>query len=161
LRGNGLPGVTMHNHAAPGVGPVPPTAPEPVFNDNIILGNDISENAQDSGDAATTGPTGINIYSVGPMTGTIISQNVIRQEDFDIVIKIPAAAVSAVQIHLNNITDSSAVGLLNAGAAQVDATQNWWGCSGGPNANGCATLSGSGVLFAPWLTMPFQAGRDH
>ena len=81
LRGNGLPGVTMHNHAAPGVNGVPPGAPPPNFNDNVIVGNDISANAADTEDAATGGTTGINIYSVGPMTGTIISQNVIHQRD--------------------------------------------------------------------------------
>lgn len=161
LRGNGMPGVSMHNHAAPGVGNVPPGAPQPDFNDNIILGNDISDNAKDTGDAATGGPTGINIYSVGTMTGTIISQNVIRHESFDIVIKIPAAAVPAVQIHLNNITDNTDVGLMNAGAAQVDATENWWGCPGGPGSKGCASITGTGsVLFTPWLTRPFQAGGD-
>lgn len=161
LRGNGLPGVTMHNHAAPGVGNVPPGAPQPNFNDNVILGNDISDNAKDTADAATGGPTGINIYSVGTMTGTIISQNVIRQESFDIVIKIPAAAVPAVQIHLNNITGNTDVGLMNAGAAQVDATVNWWGCPGGPASKGCASITGTGsVLFTPWLTRPFQAGGD-
>jgi len=153
LRGNGLPGVTMHNHAAP-VGP-----PPPIFNDNVIVGNDISANSQDFEDAATSGPTGINIYSVGTMTGTIISQNVISQEALDVVIKVPAAGVPVVQLHLNNFTDKQ-VGLQNAGTAQVDATQNWWGCSGGPGANGCGTISGSGasgVVFSPWLTQPFQS----
>src|ERR1019366_5873453 len=77
LKGNGLPGVTMHNHAAPGVNGVPAGAPPPIFNDNVILGNDISANSQDFADAATAGPTGINIYSLAPMTGTLISQNVI------------------------------------------------------------------------------------
>lgn len=161
LRGNGLPGVTMHNHAAPGVNGVPPGAPPPIFNDNVILGNDISANSQDFEDAATAGPTGINIFSLAPMTGTLISQNVIHQEAFDIVIKVPATgAVPAVQIHLNNFPDNQ-VGLQNAGTAKVDATQNWWGCSGGPGANGCATVSGTGVLFIPWLTKPFQAGGDN
>ncbi len=161
LRGNGLPGVTMHNHAAPGVGPVPPTAPLPIFNDNAIIGNDISGNSQDFEDAATAGPTGINIYSVAPMTGTIISQNVIQQEMFDIVVKIPTTALPAVQVHLNNLLDNR-TGLQNAGAANVDATQNWWGCSGGPTANGCASISGTtGVMFTPWLTQPFQAGGSN
>lgn len=155
LRGNGLPGVTMHNHAAPGVNGVPAFLPPPIFNDNVILGNDIAANSQDFEDAATAGPTGINIYSVGPMTGTIVSQNVIHQEALDIVIKVPAAALPAVQVHLNNLPGK--VGLQNAGTATVDATQNWWGCSRGPGANGCARISGSGVLFIPWLTKPFQA----
>lgn len=159
LRGNGLPGVTMHNHAAPGVGGVPPGAPPVMFNDNVIVGNVISENSQDFADAATAGPTGINIYSLAPMTGTIISQNVIRQEQLDIVIKIPSVGVPAVQIHLNNFPQND-VGVQNAGTARLDATQNWWGCSGGPSANGCATISGTGVLFNPWLRTPFQSELD-
>ena len=161
LRGNGLPGVTMHNHAAPGVNPVPSGAPPVMFNDNVILGNDISANSQDFEDAATAGPTGINIFSLAPMTGTLISQNVFHQEAFDIVVKVPATGnVPAVQIHLNNISDNQ-VGLQNAGTAMVDATQNWWGCSGGPVAKGCATVSGTGVLFTPWLGQPFQAGGNN
>jgi parallel beta-helix repeat protein len=160
LRGNGLPGVTMHNHAAPGVNGVPAAAPAPIFNDNVIVGNDISENSQDLGDAATPGTTGINIFSLAPMTGTIISQNVIHQESVDIMVKVPSTgAVPAVLIHLNNIEDK--IGLQNAGAGTVDATQNWWGCPRGPGAHGCATVIGSGVLFTPWLTTPFQAGGNH
>lgn len=153
LRGNGLPGVTMHNHAAPA------GAPPPMFNDNMIIGNDISANSQDFEDAATAGPTGINIYSVGPMTGTIISQNTIHEEAYDVVIKIPAATVPAVQIHLNNLSGNQ-VGLQNKGTASVDATMNWWGCQGGPGANGCTSIlpaSAAGVMFTPWLTSPFQA----
>jgi parallel beta-helix repeat protein len=160
LRGNGLPGVTMHNHAAPGVDGVSSEAPPVVFNDNVIVGNDISENSQDTEDAATAGPTGINIYSVAPMTGTLISQNVIREEQLDIVTKVPAVSVPAVQIHFNNFPRND-VGVQNAGTAQVDATQNWWGCSGGPGANGCATISGTGVLFVPWLKKPFQTGLNY
>src|SRR4051794_13563817 len=71
---------------APGVNGVPAGLPAPIFNDNVILGNDISANSQDSEDASTGGPTGINIFSLAPMTGTMISQNVITQQSFDIVI---------------------------------------------------------------------------
>jgi hypothetical protein len=31
---------------------------------------------------------------------------------------------------------------------------NWWKCSGGPTANGCSTVNGPGIQFAPWLTKP-------
>ena len=62
----------MHNHASGG----PPVN----LNDNAIVGNQISGNHADTQDAATSGPTGINLYSVAPVTGTVIAQNVIRRK---------------------------------------------------------------------------------
>ena len=149
LRGNGLPGVTMHNHAAP------PGAPPVMFNDNVIVGNDISANSQDFEDAATDGPTGINIFSKTKMTGTVISQNNIHEEQLDIVVNVPSnsAMGPAAQIHLNNFPNNQ-VGVQDLGTAGVDATENWWGCANGPGASGCASVSGSGILFTPWLTHP-------
>lgn len=155
IRGNGQPGVAMHNHASPGVGGVPSFLPPPVFNDNVIAGNTISGNGADTADAATNGPTGINIYSVGPMTGTIVVNNDIDQEAIDIEVKIPAVSPAPqVQIHLNDFTNGN-VGVENAGTAGLDATQNWWGCPRGPGTDDCASVSGTGVLFVPWLTKPF------
>lgn len=156
MQGNGIPGVSMHNHAAPGVGSTPAAAPAVVFDDNMIIGNDISGNGADDADTATTGPAGINIASLAPMTGTVIAQNIIRDEALDIVIKAPATTATAFQVHLNNLAGNQ-VGLQNAGAAGVNATLNWWGCSGGPGANGCTTVSGSGVVFTPWLAQPLQS----
>jgi parallel beta-helix repeat protein len=160
LVGNGLPGVTMHNHAAPGVQGVPPEAPPVEFNDNVILGNYISDNAQDSEDAATSGPTGINIFSLAPITGTLISQNEIQREALDIVMNVPGTGnIPVAQIHLNQFAEDE-VGIQNVGTALLDATENWWGCPGGPTASDCATISGTGVLFTPWLKKPF-AVREH
>jgi hypothetical protein len=35
----------------------------------------------------------------------------------------------------------------------IDATQNFWGCTGGPSAGGrCSTVSGTNILFTPWNT---------
>jgi hypothetical protein len=150
----------MHNHAAPGVAGVPSDAAPPLFDDNLIIDNVIAGNAADSEDAATSGPTGINLFSVGPIRGTVITQNVIDNEALDIVINIPAIAsvtTPLVQIHLNDLL--SGVGVTNTGTGTVDATQNWWGCSGGPGASGCTTVSGN-VPFAPWLRRPFDGRRD-
>ena len=158
LTNNGLPGVAMHNHAAPGVNGVPAGAPPVNFNDNLIVGNQISGNAADEEDTATAGPTGINIASLAPMKGTVITGNIIDKEAIDIAVRVPglAGGIPAVQIHLNNLI-GKAIGVDNLGTELLDATMNWWGCPGGPGANGCSTIGGTGVAFTPWLTNPIQA----
>lgn len=148
LRDNGLPGVTMHNHAA-----APSPAPPVDLNGNMIIGNRISGNAADTADAGTSGPTGINVYSVAPITGTVISQNVFDDEAIDIAFSAPAGELS---VHLNDF-DTHKVGIDNMSTGTVNATQNWWHCPAGPGGKGCTTIVGSGVAFTPWLTSPFAA----
>ncbi len=104
----------------------------------------------DTGDAATAGPIGINISSVAPVYGTMISQNTFDKETIDVAIKAPGGLVAA---HLNNF-NNSATGVGNMGMGSVDATENWWGCILGPGHSGCATKAGS-VFSTPWLLTPF------
>jgi hypothetical protein len=152
LRDNGLPGVTMHNHAWS-----PAPAPPVNMNDNQIIENHISGNGKDTADAATSGPTGINIFSVAQVTGTIIAKNSFDDEEIDIAFNVPAGHINA---HLNNFGDKG-IGVDNIGAGRVNATYNWWNCAAGPaGGNKCATVTGSQVFFTPWLTSPFQ-DDDH
>ncbi|HXJ94472.1 MAG TPA: NosD domain-containing protein [Terriglobia bacterium] len=148
LRNNGIPGVAFHSHA-----------PGDTFADNMIVGNQISGNGADSGDTATPGTTGINVnsgFGFSPITGTIVAQNMIKDEADQIVLNTPAQ----VNIHLNNFLDNT-IGVDNLGAGTGDAIENWWNCAAGPGAAAaCASVGGSGVLFAPWLTMPFQGGAQ-
>jgi hypothetical protein len=146
LRNNGLPGVTMHNHAWSA------HAPAVNMDSNSIIGNYFSNNAADTDDAATAGPTGINLYSVAPVYGTVILKNVFDDEAFDLVINIPGGQASA---HLNSF--DTGVGLLNKTAGTISATQNWWDCQTGPAGGNCASVQGPGITTAPWLTTPYTA----
>lgn len=148
LRDNGLPGVTMHNHAA-----APSPAPPVNMNDNVIVGNQISGNGADTADTPTSGPTGINLFSHASVSGTVISQNAFDNETIDIAFSAPSGQMN---VHLNDF-NGKAIGVDELSAATVDATENWWNCPFGPGSKGgCATVSGSGVNTSPWLTAPFD-----
>ncbi len=138
LTNNGHPGVSLHAHG-----------PNMDLNDNVITENWISGNGEDTGQTATSGPTGINVFGVSNITGTVISHNTINNETEDIVVNTDAL----VKANLNNLLGGNGTyGVYNAGSGTVNATKNWWGCAGGPasGASGCSTESGS-VSFAPWL----------
>jgi nitrous oxidase accessory protein NosD len=142
LEDNGHPGVTMHNHAAP------PGAPGINLNDNMIVGNYISGNGADTADAATAGPTGIDIYSVAPAYGTLISENTIVNEAVDVVMNNPGTT----ELHFNNLMGGG-VGVANP-SGLINAGMNYFGCAGGPGATGCSTVGSSAVTSSPWLSAP-------
>lgn len=142
LIGNRLPGVAMHAHS-----------PGENMNNNVITGNYIAGNSADTDDAATPGPTGINIYinvhgAPGP-SGIVISKNVIKDEADDVVVTAP----ESVDVHWNNLNGGGA-GVVNQGTASVDAANNWWGCSQGPGAPGCSGVIGTNVTVDPSLGSP-------
>lgn len=147
LRDNGATGVAMHNHAAP-----PSPAPPVNMNDNVIVGNYFSGNGPDNPGAPTSGPTGINVFSLATITGTVISQNTFDQESIDVGFRAPAGQLN---IHFNNF--SRGIGIENLGTGRVDATENWWNCTTGPNGKRCASVQGANVSVAPWLTSPFES----
>jgi parallel beta-helix repeat protein len=138
--GNGMPGIAMHSHA-----------PGQNLTDNKIVDNYVADNGPDLNDAATPGPTGINVYAVSPTSGTTITGNVIERETIAVAIKTPTDFT----VQFNNF-DNRHVGVANLGASAVDATENWWGCAKGPGAGGCASVTGANVRWVPWLTRPFQ-----
>lgn len=142
LTDNGLPGVAMHSHA-----------PGQNLNNNVIVGNVISGNGADTDDTATPGPTGINVnngFGGSAVAGTVISQNVITNEDVDVAVR----TVGPTDVNLNQLLGSG-IGVDNLGNGPVQATENWWGCAAGPGSAGCTTVSGPKVAFTPWLIVPF------
>ena len=152
LTGNGIPGVALHTHVGPAFG-----APADTFSGNMVIGNFISGNGADTYDTATPGPTGININSGGggsPVTGMVISGNVIENEDVAIAVNTPAEVDANFNDLLNGQIGVANVCALDNAACTgtINATQNYWGCAAGPGNTGCATVSGPSILFTPWLT---------
>jgi Right handed beta helix region len=162
LTDNGLGGVALHTHVGPAFG-----LPADDFSGNQIIGNFIAGNLADQADTATPGKVGININSGGggsPVTGTVISQNVIRDEDVDVAVNTPAQ----VDLHLNDLRGAK-IGVADVCAfdgatictGSIDATQNYWGCPAGPGGHGCSTASGADIRFSPWLKDPIADNDDH
>lgn len=143
LTDNGLPGVTMHGHT-----------PGQSMSDTIIAGNSLSRNGADTDDAFTPGPTGVNVFSVSPAAGTIVSLNVIAGEEIAVAVNTPVE----VDVNLNRFrTYGLNFGIDDITTGLVNATENWWGCPHGPGSPGCAGISAvdpSSVLYTPWLTSP-------
>jgi hypothetical protein len=140
LTGNGLPGVAFHLHTA---------LPGQNLNDNLIARNYIAGNGTDIEDAATPGPTGINVFGVAPITGIVIVQNVIKDEAVDIAANTP----TLVDVHFNNLLGKQ-MGVDNLDDGAVNATANWWRCAKGPGSPGCTSVSGPNVVSTPFLTRP-------
>lgn len=148
LLDNGLPGVTIHNHAAP------PGAPGINLNDNVIARNYISGNAADTQDAATKGTAGINIYSVGPVGGIVIEGNTIDNEALDVVWNAPGV----LEMHMNNLLGGQTGAANTKSTGSINGSLNYWGCAGGPGTSGCASASGgAAVNSTAYLNTPNPA----
>jgi len=162
LTGNGTGGVALHSHVGPAFG-----LPADDMSGNMIIGNFIAGNLADTGDTATPGSVGINISSGGggsPVVGTVISGNVIRDEDVDIAINTPAA----VDIHLNDllgdkvgVADVCAFDMATVCTGSISATLNYWGCLAGPGSKACTTTSGKSIVSNPWVQKPNADDSDH
>ncbi len=143
IMNNGQPGVTVHNHA------VAPGAPSPNLNGNVIMHNYIAGNHADTGQTATPGTAGINIFSLAPIYAMEISENTIQDEDNDVVFNSPGA----LDVHLNNLLGSG-TGVADLGDGQVNATINYFGCPGGPGTAGCTKINGVPVNSSAPLGTP-------
>jgi hypothetical protein len=64
------------------------------------------------------------------------------------------------EVHFNRIAGNTTNGLALNDNADVNATNNWWGCNAGPGSAGCDTVGGDfagQVDSAPWLLMVVTA----
>jgi hypothetical protein len=89
---------------------------------------------------------------------------VIRDEDEDIAVNSPAE----IDVHLNDLLDGK-VGVADVCAldhstactGNIDATENYWGCSAGPGGKECTAIKGSDIRFTPWLEHSVGDDDDH
>jgi hypothetical protein len=135
------------------------------FSDIDITANDLK--AQGAHDVTGLDPNGVHLSSRagGAITGVNIIGNDIAMTSGPSRAGIfvgeslgnPAGPgiTSGVVAHFNRIVGSSTNGVQNDAATTVDATDNWWGCNGGPNASGCSKTGGSGgaINATPWLVL--------
>jgi parallel beta-helix repeat protein len=139
LTGNELPGVSVHGHT-----------PHQNLNNNVIIGNTISGNGADTDDAFTPGTAGINYFSVTPVSGVVISQNIITGQALDVAVRAPGS----VSVSRNSFVRGS-VGVANLGTGTVAADNNYWGCYVDPRVPSqfgfCAGTQGA-VSINTWLT---------
>jgi hypothetical protein len=136
---NGLPGAILQSHA-----------PFDDLHGNSIVSNTISGNG-----ALEMATTGIDVYSaLGPshLADTVITGNVVSNEQVDISVDVPLV----MGVHSNSLLGTAAtIGLQNAGKGRIDGTYNWWGCATGPgSASNCSRLSGMRIQVRPWLKKP-------
>jgi parallel beta-helix repeat protein len=153
LTGNSLPGVAIHSHKGPALG-----HPADNMSGNSIVNNTISGNGADVADAETSGTAGINISSGdggSGIVGTVVTGNTISGEDVDIGVNTGVE----IDIHQNNLLGGM-IGIANdctldgasCTGSNINATQNYWGCSTGPGTSGCTTTSGTAINSASFLT---------
>jgi parallel beta-helix repeat protein len=146
---NGEEGIGIHVHAANG------KADHNVILENVVSGNGGDEEAE----GAPAPRTGIEIFAnpalpnfapAAPIVGTVVSENRIFDEDVDVWVGNNATHAD---VFLNSLLDSGAIGVKNAGTGKVVATDDWWGCTTGPNTPGCSSTSGN-VIDTPFLRHP-------
>ena len=143
LTDNGLPGVAFHLHTA---------LKGQNVDDNLIAGNEISGNGADTADAATPGPTGINVFGAKAIAGAVITRNTIRSGQIDIA----ANNGGTLDAHLNDLLGAGKTGVDNLGKGSVNATQNSVGVFGWPGCRGVFEDRRQGRHFHP---VSDQAGR--
>lgn len=83
---------------------------------------------------------------------TIVGNQILGDGDERGIDVQPGGATGQVDAHFNRIFGNGA-GLVSA--TSFDATNNWWGCNGGPGAPGCDSASGADT--DPWLVLTIDA----
>src|SRR5581483_4574123 len=109
---------------------------------NTINGGNVGILVTSDSQYVTVGPTSANVTDniiTGVGTGLQVKNNVGTD---------PIPTVTA---HDNQLSASSSA-IDNQTSNSIDATDNWWGCNGGPGTTGC-TAAPANTNYTPWLVL--------
>ena len=122
---------------------------------SLVRGNDLRNIAGGNGGAPTPFPGAAILVNTD---GATLQDNFIDGNALGIVV---GSGVAAGTTATNNcIQGNPGGGLVNASAATVDATNNWWGSPSGPGGEGPGTgdailnAGGGSITAVPFLTAP-------
>ncbi|HHU76314.1 MAG TPA: DUF1565 domain-containing protein [Firmicutes bacterium] len=142
----------------PTSGPPPPQI--------LIAGNTIDGSARDAIYLFSMGPGGWIPADPFPLEPDVLDNRLLNSGRAGVYVSYfyyysPGNAKPT--IHNNTILGNMEYGVFNGTAAEVDATNNWWGSSSGPfhpvsNPEGSGDPVSDRVLFSPWLTLPPPQG---
>lgn len=147
VTGNTLSGVQLGGGVTMRNGDTDPGAPDGRIKDAIVAGNRIT--------GAASATAGVRV--IGVVTGTSITGNAISGFPTGVRTETTTGGQpSTTTAHFNRIVGNATAGLGNLGTSSVDATNNWWGCNGGPGAAGCDAVVGPADAD-PWLVLGLSA----
>jgi hypothetical protein len=129
----------------------------PTFASNIVNGTGAktTNNAGTYGVYLTTDQLG---FAFGELTATLTGNSLVHFNTGMFVTQTSptpgqsAGGQATVTASPNNQFIADGVGANGDTGTTVSASNNWWGCSKGPNQGGPCTTAVGTVTFAPWLT---------
>jgi hypothetical protein len=128
----------------------------PTFAGNVLNGTGASttSNAGTYGAYLTTDQLG---YAFGDLTATLTGNSFSHFNTGMLVTQTsptpgqPAGGQANVEASGNNSLFANGTGASGEGGTKVNATNDWWGCSKGPNMGGACNTAIGTVQFTPWL----------
>lgn len=105
-------------------------------------------------------PPGAGILAAGGDSAASIVNSDISGNDVGIAVE-PGGSPGppSLAVHLSRLAEDP-VAISNTTGAALDAERNWFGCNGGPGADGCGAIenSGGGTVDAdPWIVLAMRA----
>ncbi len=126
---------------------------------NSIISGNTAANASGAsgGGLAVTGNNTVTINSSTFANNTLSGGSAVSQHGGAIDLEAGTLNMSFSRIVGNSAGNGRGLYVVGGGAI-ANATNNWWGCNGGPGATGCGDTQGSGAIHtSPYLKLTLTA----